>query len=192
MCLRRFLGVIAVALFYACNGPAEKAGVEMEQTHMAPRLVKDTIHVVVQETLRTLLVQDTIQTVIADTQRTVVFDTVRTLLFPAYKEKKEGLPAPSDDEYMGTAAEVADQVLEGEPGSFLKILPPQYTTVSVRDLDSVQVALLGQLTGLSTTNRITKVRWGRKMAPENHPDAGKFFVSVWTDPDSLTIVHFDR
>jgi len=160
--------------------------------HLATR---DTVRVVVQETLRTV-VHDTVRTVFTDTQRTVVFDTVRTVLL---EERIQQSHVPTDLDsararYDHTAVTASEEIRAGRLSraslAFVTRNIPELKTISAAGLDSTQRALLAALSGLAP-DQIVKVRWGKSLAPSDHPLARGAFLSVWTGSGELAIAKLD-
>ena len=70
---------------------------------------------------------------------------------------------------------VTSEVLDAIHGDI-----PQYTTVLVARLDSVQRVVLAATFDLQP-DQIRRFRWGHSMAPAADPSAGRMFCAVWTD-----------
>jgi hypothetical protein len=157
--------------------------------------VRDTITVVIQETLKTVI-QDTVRTVFTDTLRTVVFDTVRTFLLAEETEpeqesrNEESLRAAYELAASETAKDIETGKLTASSLNFLTRNLPQLETVSASTVDSVHLSLLSSLSGVNA-KEITRIRWGKKAAPLDHPDAKGAFLTFWSDPDKAIVVHLD-
>ena len=164
--------------------------------------VRDTITVVVQETLKTVI-QDTVRTIFTDTLRTVVFDTVRTFLLAeetkpeqesqipdVESRNEESLRAAYELAVSETAKDIETGKLTASSLNFLTRNLPQLETVSASTVDSVHLSLLSSLSGMNA-KEITRIRWGKKAAPLDHPDAKGAFLTFWSDPDKTIVVHLD-
>lgn len=193
----RYMLALLPVIAIACGerpGTQPPAGEPMAQSAMPA--VRDTIRVVVQETLRTVY-QDTVHTLVMDTIRTVVADTVRTIIIASQDHDAAGgptsaqSPAPEYQRQIETAqAELSNGTLSVPSLSLLTRGLPEFQTVAGASLDSAQVLLYAQLAGVQP-DRITRVRWGKSMAPAGHPHADGSFLSVWTEEDAPSVVRID-
>ena len=184
---------IAASVLVSC-GDAPQPPVEPPGM-VEHRVLRDTVHVVVQETLRTV-VHDTVRTVFTDTQRTVVFDTVRTVLLETAAQQGQ-IPTLQDsarERYNHDAATATEEIRAGKLSraslAFVTRDIPELKTVSAAGLDSTQRALLATLSGLAP-DQIVKVRWGKSLAPADHPLARGAFLSVWSESGELAISKMD-
>lgn len=182
----------------ACSGAGSESssGLEASKAIVRHEVVRDTQHVVIQETLRTV-VSDTVRTVVTDTQRTVIVDTVRTVLMRSPPPTKAASqPAtvdrisPNEDEIRAAIEQMKLGRVSSATIAVLTDGIPSFVTVSAGELDSGQLVLLRSLVGLDDSE-LSKVRWGRTLAPQGSPDYKAKFMTVWTVAGDRSTVKID-
>ena len=162
--------VFLVMALSACE-PDVRTTDPVEET-VQTRVVHDTTHVVVAETLRTVML-DTVTTVSADTQHTVVFDTVRTVQVVAVSSDRDESP-PFD--LQAAARDIQRGQLSQAALAFLREGVPHFHTVETTHMDSTQKQVLSLLFHVPSDN-ITHMRWGPSTAPQEN---GSSWVTIWS------------